>query len=272
MSAQLVMAVPGQPVIHDAIHDLESLFYVLIGICTLFDGPFKQKSEEELAQCYDKYFNTYEPSVLKTIAIQSDLTWIPFIVDNIHPYFKPIIPLLTALRSEIILPLYTGEDRQFHRRSWCNHDTFIKHIITALAGLSRRDWTDRSLKMTSDGPSRRPSSAIPSTESPSEPPEDMLKCRPPVAWKNLLPGRGIIRSDPVELQSTEKKPRRRERENDADEYLPPSPSKRTRTEQSESYPQPRVRRLAHSTSELPTQSSTSRPTGCRLVISKAFGQ
>ena len=39
MSAQLVMAGPGQPVVHNALHDLESFFYVLLGICILYDGP-----------------------------------------------------------------------------------------------------------------------------------------------------------------------------------------------------------------------------------------
>ena len=97
MSAQLVMAGPGQPVIHNALHDLESFFYVLVGICILYDKPFKQKSEDKLAECYDKFFNTFKPSILKTITIQSDLTWNPFVVKYIHPYFKPLIPLLTKL-------------------------------------------------------------------------------------------------------------------------------------------------------------------------------
>ena len=97
MSAQLVMAGPGQLVIHNALHDLESFFYVLVGICILYNEPFKQKLEDKLAECYDKFFNTFEPSILKTIMIQSDLTWNPFVVKYIHPYFKPLIPLLTKL-------------------------------------------------------------------------------------------------------------------------------------------------------------------------------
>jgi len=109
MSAQLVMAGPGQPVVHNTLHDLESFFYVLVGICVLYDGPSKQKSEADLAECFDRFFNSFGPSVLKTIIIQSDLTWTPFVVKHIHPYFKPLVPLLTCLRVEIVKPLATNE-------------------------------------------------------------------------------------------------------------------------------------------------------------------
>ncbi|KAG6373554.1 hypothetical protein JVT61DRAFT_6197 [Boletus reticuloceps] len=112
MSVQLVMAGPGQPVVHNALHDLESFFYILVGICVLYDGPSKQKSEADLAECFDRFFNTFEPSILKTLAIQSDLTWTPLIVKHIHPYFKPIIPLLSHLRAEIILPLAMNENER----------------------------------------------------------------------------------------------------------------------------------------------------------------
>lgn len=97
MSAQLVMAGARQPVIHDQSHDLKSIFYVLGGICVLFNRPNNPKCDKDLVQCFDKYFNTFELSILKTITIQSDLTWKPFILCHISLYFQPIIPLLTCL-------------------------------------------------------------------------------------------------------------------------------------------------------------------------------
>ena len=97
MSVQLVMASPGQPVVHNALHDLELFFYILVRICVLYNGPLKQKSKADLTECFDRFFNTFEPSVLKTITIQSDLTWTPLIVKHIHLYFKSIIPLLSHL-------------------------------------------------------------------------------------------------------------------------------------------------------------------------------
>ena len=114
MSAELVMAGPGQPVIHNSDHDLESCFYVLLGIFVLLDEPYKPKSDEELARCFDKYFNTFEPSVLKTITIQADLTWESLILQRISSYFEPAINLLIHLRHAIISPLYVNRYGKFH--------------------------------------------------------------------------------------------------------------------------------------------------------------
>jgi hypothetical protein len=227
MSAQLTKVGPGKPVTHDVLHDLESLFYVLVGICTLYDGPFKQKSEEDLAECYDKFFNTFEPSVLKMITIQSDLTWNPFVVKYIHPYFKPLIPLLTALRSEIILPLATDEHKEFYRKRSCNHDTFIKHIITTLSELEPDNWVDISLRTMGDSTSCRPSSEVTAQQPESEPPEVLLLLLPPTVPMNVLPGRRNIRSDPAGLYPPTERSLRRARESDSDSFLPsdlsPSP-------------------------------------------------
>ena len=105
MSAQLVMVGTGQPVIHKLIHDLESFFYILVSICVLLDGPYKLKCDKDLVQCFDKYFNTFDPSVLKMITIQLDLTWKLLILQHILTYFEPLIDLLTSLHDAIIVPL-----------------------------------------------------------------------------------------------------------------------------------------------------------------------
>ena len=144
MSAELVMAGPGQPVIHDAPHDLESLFYVLVGICVLLDEPFKFKSNNDLSCCFDKFFNTFEPSVLKSIVIQSDLTWSPMIVEHLSPYFKPLLPLLTRLRQDIISPMYTDKDGKFRRAKPLTHCVLIDAIIDTLLSLDDGAWTPYS--------------------------------------------------------------------------------------------------------------------------------
>lgn len=144
MSAELVMAGPGQPVIHNSDHDLESCFYVLLGIFVLLDEPYKPKSDEELARCFDKYFNTFEPSVLKTITIQADLTWESLILQRISPYFEPAINLLIRLRHAIVSPLYVNRYGKFHRRAPFSHDEFIIAIIDTLSGLNADAWVPRS--------------------------------------------------------------------------------------------------------------------------------
>lgn len=170
MSAQLVMAGPGQPVVHNSLHDLESFFYVLVGICVLFKGPSTFKTEAELEDCFDKFFNTYEPDVLKTLVIQSDLTWFPLVMKHIHPYFESVIPLLSRLRAEIVLPLAMNEREEFYRKTPCNHATFIKHIITALSELQPKDWAVE--EQTSDDWRTRAPSKIKRmwTDSEPEPP------------------------------------------------------------------------------------------------------
>ena len=141
MSAELVMAGPGQLVIHDVSHDLESLFYVLMGICVLLDEPFKFKSNNDLSRCFDKYFNTFELSVLKSVIIQSDLTWFPMIIDHISTYFKPLLPLLTCLHQDIISPMYTNEDGKFCHAKSLTHHILIDAIIDTLLNLDDGAWT-----------------------------------------------------------------------------------------------------------------------------------
>ena len=134
------MAGPGQPVTHDAPHDLESLFYILVGICVLLDAPFKFKSNDKLSHCFDKYFNTFEPSVLKSIIIQSDLTWFLMIVDHISSYFEPLLPLLTRLHQDIISLMYTTKDERFYCAKPLTHDVLIGAIIDALLNLNDGTW------------------------------------------------------------------------------------------------------------------------------------
>ena len=140
MSAELVMAGPGQPITHDSHHDLESLFYVLVGLCVLLDEPFKYKSDGNLSQCFDKYFNTFEPSVLKTITIQSDLTWLPMILARLSPYFQPLIPLLTRLREDVILPMHTDSKGNFCRKKPLTHKVLIDAVIDSLLALDDDAW------------------------------------------------------------------------------------------------------------------------------------
>ncbi|KAL4063494.1 hypothetical protein J3A83DRAFT_4192948 [Scleroderma citrinum] len=102
MAVELVMAGAGRPMNHMAHHNLESLFYVLLGISVIYDEPYQLKSEAELMKCFDIYFNTFQLSLLKTITIQSQLGWLANILEHISPYFCPLIPLFEVLHQKII--------------------------------------------------------------------------------------------------------------------------------------------------------------------------
>jgi hypothetical protein len=258
MSGQLVMAGPRQPVVHSELHDLESLFYVLVGMCVMFEGPMKVKPEVELAKCYDQFFNTFKPSILKTIAIQSDLTWTPSIIHHIHPYFNSLIPLLNRLRAEIILPLATTEQGDFYHKTSCDHDTFIKHIVTALSELQPKDWDDTSLKV----PKSDNTSHIIQSKSVLSAAELL---GPPTVPKDLPPGRGVIRSDSALVDWDV---RRRARDDDSDDYVPSSSSKRPRLQRSHSNSSPPNER-ASSASPYPMRRITRQNKG---LLAKTFGQ
>ena len=140
MAAQLVMAGPGQPVKHEPSHDLESIFYVLVGIFVLLNEPYKLKCDVDLAQCFDKYFNAFEPNILKTITIQSNITWMPFIVQHISLYFSPAIDLLTYLHGTLISPMSMDIADNFHHETPFTHDIFIDALINTLSHLKPNAW------------------------------------------------------------------------------------------------------------------------------------
>lgn len=147
MAAELIMAGPGQPVTHTAAHDLESLYYVLIGICVLFNAPYTSKSDQELEGCFDKYFNTYSPSLLKTTTIQSILGWEEDICTHISPYFQPLIPLLESLREILIVPIrraalpFKPSPERPHR---VTHLQVLQELENALVSLPDGCWQPQS--------------------------------------------------------------------------------------------------------------------------------
>ncbi|KIM57734.1 hypothetical protein SCLCIDRAFT_28587 [Scleroderma citrinum Foug A] len=121
MAAQLVMAGPRQPVKHEPSHDLESIFYVLISIFILLDEPYKPKCDVDLAQCFDKHFNTFE-------------------LNHISPYFSPAIDLLTYLCSTLISPMSMDIADNFHCETPFTHDIFIDALINMLSHLKPNAW------------------------------------------------------------------------------------------------------------------------------------
>ena len=55
MAAKLVMAGPRKLVFHMASHNLELIFYVLLGICVLFDAPHHLKTKTTLSKYFDVF-------------------------------------------------------------------------------------------------------------------------------------------------------------------------------------------------------------------------
>ena len=140
MATELSHIGPGQPVEHKPEHDLESFFYVLLGVCLLFHEPKNPKPDGQLATCFDLYFAVFKPTVQKTLVVQSEFGWTTLILPNISPYFRPIIPLLEFIRHEFILFIKTDGNGGFQSNPEFWHDAFLSSIIRALAELPPTHW------------------------------------------------------------------------------------------------------------------------------------
>ncbi|KAI5989133.1 hypothetical protein EDD15DRAFT_2370985 [Pisolithus albus] len=170
MSVEFLMAKPTWSVVHEPRHDLESFFYILVGICVLLDEPFKLKSEDELSSCFDEYFDTPEPSVYKAAITQSDIGWTGVILLHISQYFEPLIPLLNHLRKEIMLPLHGNKGGSLYRTRPLVQKSLIEAIIMALHDLPNDAWEPYQDPNTGNGnhPSRPGNEANGSDESELE--------------------------------------------------------------------------------------------------------
>lgn len=137
--SSVISMVPRTPMIHWPNHNLESFFYILIMICLMYNTPNATKPPKKLSQCFDLLFAISEPSILKTLNIQSDFGWTAVIFPNISQYFQPLIPLLEHLQWELILPIKL-ENGIVQTNSSFTHQTFISAMVKTLAELPESSW------------------------------------------------------------------------------------------------------------------------------------
>jgi len=153
MAAELVMIGPTRPVMHVPYHDLESIFYVLVRISVLYDEPYKPKTEDELSQCFNIYFNTHHPSVQKTFMIQSELGWLSNICERFSGYFKPLSSLFDTFHEKIVLPMtyFNGSFRQRSGTTPITHDEMAKYLIDMLYNLPDEAWVTKQQPTNDEG-------------------------------------------------------------------------------------------------------------------------
>ena len=140
MAAELSHIGPGEPIDHKPAHDLESFFYVLVGMCLLFQELKTLKSDEELAVCFDLLFAVFRPTLQKTLIVQLDFGWTMLILPNIASYFQPIIPLLTFICKEFILSIKMDDNGRFGSNPKFTHNTFLTAITSTLVTLQATHW------------------------------------------------------------------------------------------------------------------------------------
>ena len=142
MATELSHIGPGKPVVHEAHHDLESFFYILLAICLLYDNPGHLKPTKVLVKCFDPFFAVTQPSMLKTITVQSNFGWTALMILYVSPHFRPLIPLLEKVWKELILPIKWHGDKVQVNGDF-THDDFIDSIVTTLSKLPDSCWLSR---------------------------------------------------------------------------------------------------------------------------------
>ena len=140
MAAELSHIGLEEPINHKPAHDLESFFYILVGMCLLFQVLKTLQSDEELTVCFDLLFAVFKPTLQKTLVIQSDFGWTMLILPNIALYFQPIIPLLTFICEEFILSIKMDNNGGFRSKPKCTHNTFLTAITSTLVTLQATHW------------------------------------------------------------------------------------------------------------------------------------
>ena len=142
MATELSHIGPGKLVVHEAHHNLESFFYILLAICLLYDNPGRLKPTKVLAKCFGPFFAVTQPSTLKTVTVQSNFSWTALMIPYVSPHFRPLIPLLEKVWKELILPIEWHGDKVQVNGDF-THDDFIDSIITTLSKLPDSCWLSR---------------------------------------------------------------------------------------------------------------------------------
>ncbi|KIM55290.1 hypothetical protein SCLCIDRAFT_46032, partial [Scleroderma citrinum Foug A] len=144
MAGELVMIGPARSVRHAPHHDLESIFYVLLGISMFYDEPYKPKMEDKLSECFNIYFNMHHPSLQKIFMIQSVLGWLSSICKHFSNYFKLLHFLFDILHEKIIRPMtYIDGSFRLCEANPITHDEMVKYLINTLYNLPDKAWVTK---------------------------------------------------------------------------------------------------------------------------------
>ena len=110
MSIELLMS--GSNVEHSAKHDLESVFHVLLYICTMYVGPGKLRINPGLDNATHLFGNWLDKTdidwhaiaALKSTAFSDPAHTKNVVFKHVHPYFSPLVPMLNSLCDTVYTP------------------------------------------------------------------------------------------------------------------------------------------------------------------------
>src|SRR5260221_3122532 len=146
-------------VFHDAVHDLESFFWVLVHICITRQGPGgvlreELEQENEAKEEYEglrRVVHFFFDSDMGTMAAnKSEIFTHPnhfeqYVLDNFHDYFQPLRDLVLEWYHLLILA------HQFHAFEYYNiHDMVLEILDRALESSYPGDINEAAKKVLYD--------------------------------------------------------------------------------------------------------------------------
>ena len=117
---------------HEPRHDLESLFYVILTLCTYVNSAGCLRSpialDDELSVCVNEWWATLDGHVLVRNKAQHITSLDDLVLQRLPPYWKDFHPYLRALR-EVIWP---GKDTNvLHAKNAATHEGFLEVLTKA---------------------------------------------------------------------------------------------------------------------------------------------
>jgi len=188
MSWAILMAEAGMhaPVKHRPVHDIESIFYVMLYFCMQFKGPGIRRTPKDIKALMPFVFNDWFLTNL-TFRGMADKKWTDLqffkecFIDKFDSYFDDLKPCVLKL-YDILWPLKymePGLDARNFGHSVATHDKFIKHLDDVYRELPDHD--------------NHPTA--PSSQTQVQPPTDTV--RPPT---------DTVQSPPQTRRSSRRKP------------------------------------------------------------------
>ncbi|KAG6881628.1 hypothetical protein C0993_000731 [Termitomyces sp. T159_Od127] len=118
------------PFVHDAIHDVESLLWVLVRLCLIRNGPGINTRREELDKNSPLFvpklqhliLRLFKGSVEEIETAKTDLhsQWLSFeekVIVHFHPYFDPLKPLVLRWWNTLIIGYRYRADKFYNIHS-----------------------------------------------------------------------------------------------------------------------------------------------------------
>lgn len=116
---------------HEPRHDLESLFYVILTICTYVDSPGYLRSpvpvENERSLCLNEWWATLDGNVLARSKASHVSSLEYCVLQRLPPYWEDFHQVLIDLRDAI----WPEKNYVLHVKNLATHDAFLSILTTA---------------------------------------------------------------------------------------------------------------------------------------------